>query len=188
MMATREPGGPGRKRRWPGWLLAGLVAAGLSAVAIYVFNPHGTASRDYGARLWGRTTLDVPGEAMEPTLPRGYQLVVDASAYRRRPPGRDDLLVYLGPDGPRVGRVVAGPGKRVAIRLGDVFVDDELLPPPEGVDVPTGAGPGRDLPETQVPPGHVFVLADNRDVGGDSRETGPVPRRVWVGRVVAVRR
>ena len=59
---------------------------------------------------------------------------------------------------------------------------------PDGVPVPTGPGPGRDLPETRVPAAHVFVLADNRGLGQDSRSSGPVPAGRWVGRVVAVRR
>ncbi|GGA78117.1 hypothetical protein GCM10011521_15600 [Arenimonas soli] len=176
------------RRRPAAWLLAAALACAAVAVAMYLINPLGTASADFGARLWGRTTLDMPSAAMEPTLAQGYELVVDAGAFRRGLPRTDDLLVYLGPDGPRVGRVVALPGQEVALRLGEVFVDGERQPAPAGVDVETGPGPGRDLPETRVPQGHVFVLVDNRDLGGDSRESGPVPAARWVGRVVAVRR
>lgn len=176
------------RRRPSAWLLAAALAGALLATAVYVINPFGTASRDYGARLWGRTTLDMPSAAMEPTLARGYELVVDTSALRSGPPLADDLLVYFGPDGPRVGRVVGLPGQEVALRLGELFVDGELMPAPAGVEVDTGPGPGRDLPETRVPEGHVFVLVDNRDLGGDSRESGPVPAGRWIGKVVAVRR
>lgn len=170
------------------WLLVAALACVVLAGAVYLLNPFGTASSDYGARLWGRTTLDMPTAAMEPTLAKGYELVVDTSAFRRGRPQADDLLVYFGPDGPRVGRVVGLPGQRVALRLGELFVDDELQPAPAGVDVETGPGPGRELAETRVPAGHVFVLVDNRALGGDSRETGPVPARRWIGKVVAVRR
>lgn len=176
------------KRRKAAWLLLAAALGVLLVAGIYVANPLGTASRDLSARLWGRATMLVPSRAMEPTLLPGYELEVDTSAYRRQTPGRGDLLVYFSADGPRIGRVVALPGERVAIRLGDVFVDDELQAAPEGVQVPTGPGPGRELPETSVPDAHVFVLADNRDFGGDSRDAGPVPANRWVGRVVAVRR
>ncbi|GAB2652454.1 signal peptidase I [Arenimonas aestuarii] len=181
--------GPARtsKRRPATWLFAAALAGAL-AVAAYLINPLGTASSDYGARLWGRTTLAMPSGAMEPTLVEGYELVVDTRAFRSSPPQADDLLVYQGPQGPRVGRVVAGPGQQVALRLGELFVDGEMMPAPAGVDVEVGAGAGRDLPETPVPPGHVFVLVDHRDLGGDSRESGPVPARQWIGKVVAVRR
>lgn len=177
-----------RPARWIGLALALASLAGLIVAGVYFANPSGTASRDLGARLWGSATLSVPTAAMEPTIPAGYELVVDTSVYGKRLPERDELLVYFSDDGPRVGRVVAGPGQSVALRLGDLFVDGELMKGPEGVDIPTGAGPGRDLEETRVPDGHVFVLADNRDLGADSRQHGPVPARRWIGRVVAVRR
>lgn len=174
--------------RWIGVSVALAGLAGLVLAGMYFANPSGTASRDFGARIWGRATLSVPSATMAPTLRPGYELVVDTSAFGTRAPRPDELLVYFAQGGPRVGRVVAGPGQSVALRLGDVFVDGELMKAPAGVDVPTGAGPGRDLQETRVPTGHVFVLADNRDLGGDSREHGPVPAERWIGRVVAVRR
>ena len=176
------------KRRPSAWLLVAALVFGVLAAAVYLVNPFGTASRDYGARLWGRTTLDMPSAAMAPTLAKDYELVVDTSAFSSSSPVADDLLVYFGPDGPRVGRVVGLPGQEVALRLGELFVDGELMPAPAGVDVQTGPGSGRDMPETRVPPGHVFVLVDNRDLGGDSRESGPVPAGRWIGKVVSVRR
>ncbi len=182
-----QPGKLRRTRRWAWFAVAALLLGGTIA-AVYVGNPLGTASPDFSARLWGRTTLTVPSRAMEPTLLAGYELEVDTRALRGRQPDRGDLLVYSSAEGPRVGRVVALQGQSVALRLGEVFVDGELQPAPAGVTIETGPGPGRDLPETRVPEGHVFVLVDNRALGGDSRDSGPVPSRLWVGRVVAVRR
>lgn len=175
-------------RRWPRRTLAVVTMAALAVVVAWAINPFNTASRDLGARLWGRMAIAVPDGGMEPTLPAGYELVVDTRAYRRAAPAPGDLLVYLQDREPRVGRVVAGPGQTVALRLGDVFVDGQLQPAPEGLDVPTGLGPGRDLADTPVPPDHAFVLGDARDHVRDSRHHGPVPRQRWVGKVVAVRR
>lgn len=41
-----------------------------------------------------------------------------------------------------------------------------------------------DAPEVVVPPGHVFLLSDNRDAAADSRELGPWPLARLLGRVV----
>ena len=41
-----------------------------------------------------------------------------------------------------------------------------------------------DAPEVVVPPGHVFLLADNRDAASDSRDLGPQPLTSLRGRVV----
>lgn len=182
-----QPGKLSRKK-WRTRLVVAALLVCATAAGIYVGNPLGTASQALGARLWGRTTLTVPSTAMEPTLLAGYELEVDTHALRGGQPDLGDLLVYSAAEGPRIGRVVALPGQTVALRLGEVFVDGERQPAPAGVDVETGPGPGRDLPETRVPKDHVFVLVDNRDLGGDSREAGPVPAQRWVGRVVAVRR
>ena len=49
-------------------------------------------------------------------------------------------------------------------------------------------GRAPDAPEVVVPAGHVFLLADNRDAATDSRDLGPQPLSVIMGRVVRCNR
>jgi signal peptidase I len=72
---------------------------------------------------------------------------------------------------------------------GDVYWENNgpvryriLLGPPD----PNGPEPIEDMPETKVPPGHCFVLGDNRNRSLDSRTLGPIPLADVVGRVDCV--
>jgi len=147
----------------------------------------------------------IPSKAMYPTLLVGDQIFVDKvhrAPHRgdivvfRYPP--DPALDY-------VKRVVALPGDKVAISDGRLSVNDVELPLeryqedcPKGPDgftayeeaipcvlsketldgrkygIGTQAVLGKFGPIV-VPPGHVFVLGDNRDNSSDSRVWGPVP-------------
>ena len=48
------------------------------------------------------------------------------------------------------------------------------------------AGPGDNVAQFTVAPGHVFVMGDNRDDSADSRLWGVVPRELVVGRAMFV--
>lgn len=100
-----------------------------------------------------------------------------------------------------VKRVVGVPGDTVSIRAGQVSVNGQPLPesathrywnalcPDTGSALANSvaASPSRTaLPEVTVPPGHYFVMGDNRSPGGslDSRAFGPVDVRDISARAV----
>lgn len=99
--------------------------------------------------------------SMQPALQPGDRLLVDLSEYRALAPRCGDVIVLADPEDRRRWLV-----KRVAAVAGEPF--------------PVAPVPGDD---DRVPPQHVFVLADDRAAGRDSRSFGPVPIAWIVGRV-----
>ncbi|WP_220502733.1 signal peptidase I [Microbispora sp. H10885] len=120
--------------------------------------------------------VDLVGRSMEPAYRDGDRLLVR----RSRRPRADDVVVFFNPlaaagSTGRPGR--AWMVKRVVAVAGEP-VPEEVAAAGERVAGGDGAGSPR------VPPGHMVVLGDNRGHSLDSRQLGPVPVGLVLGRVV----
>ncbi|PSJ39370.1 signal peptidase I [Allosphingosinicella deserti] len=139
-------------------------------------------------RLYYRSFY-IPAESMNPLLLKNDRLVADMRAREVR---RGDIIVLAVGDSMYVKRVAALPGDRVAMR-GGIFVLNgtpvrqrfvrqegeyrryaERFPGEvaEHEIYDKGEQLFDEMRERAVPPGHLFVLGDNRDMSADSR----VPR------------
>ncbi|MGP0051513.1 MAG: signal peptidase I [Solirubrobacteraceae bacterium] len=79
-----------------------------------------------------------------------------------------------------IKRVVAVGGDRVSIVDGHVFLNgvEEKAPYAQPCNTPGFC----DFPQTiTIPPGHYFMMGDNRDESDDSRFWGPVPQKWIIG-------
>jgi signal peptidase I len=151
----------------------------------------------------------IPSRSMEPTLDVGDRVVVNRLSYRLGAPQRGQVVVFLRQTGGRaaapespvswvrravaqglggappgsedlIKRVVAGPGEVVQGGQGRVWVNGRALVEPylRAGSFTSDFGPLR------VPPGHYWVMGDNREDSSDSRVFGPIPRSALVGRAV----
>jgi signal peptidase I len=104
-----------------------------------------------------------------------------------------DVVVFQPPPAAEVGpaegeyvkRCVAVAGERVEMRNRRLFVNGEPRVEPYVLHGDAGTDPRRDnFDALTVPPGHIFVLGDNRDYSHDSRFWGPLPLNLVHGRAL----
>lgn len=145
--------------------------------------------------------FQIPTGSMEPTLLIGDFLLVNKMAYTRpvlplegailprKPVERGSIVVFKYPKDLTkdfVKRVIALEGESVEVRDKQVLVNGRPLEEPYKVHIDSHVNSRNDFynyddvirdnygPVT-VPPGHVFVMGDNRDNSMDSRYWGFLP-------------
>jgi signal peptidase I len=118
------------------------------------------------------TRILVQSISMQPTLYESDRVLVNKLAYILGSPTRKDVIVFNPPlpdmDEPYIKRIIGLPGDVVRISNGQVFVNDLPLQETYLAAPPSYAG------SWSVPPGHVFVLGDNRNNSYDSHYWGVV--------------
>lgn len=141
-------------------------------------------------RFFVLTLVQVKGRSMLPTLTNG-SLVLMLHGKR---PRRGQIVICHYPNRWRdkrhllrqnfVKRVIAVPGETIWIEDGVVYIDGRTLQEsyldPARNHIPRTLAP-RTLAEDEY-----FVMGDNRDASNDSRQVGPIPRRLLVGRACLV--
>lgn len=165
-----------RRRLLIEYLIIAVLAVGLALlVQAYVVKPY-----------------RIPSPSMETTLQPGDRVFVNRFIYHFRDVRRGDIVVFHAPGSGAVliKRVVGLPGDTITLRAGRVLVNDHPLDEPyvRRLDgrvaatepFPTGEPWSLAAPYT-VPTDSYFMMGDNRENSGDSREFGPVPRDSIIG-------
>ena len=162
-------------------------------------------------RTWGVQAFKIPSGSMIPTLLIGDHLLVSKSSYGISlpfsgrvaiplgDPERGDIVVFRFPedrDKDFIKRIVALPGETVQVSNKEVFINGKKLDDSWGhytdrIILPPGVQPRDNFGPVTVPPGHYFVMGDNRDQSYDSRfwfhgRGGFVPRQDILGRAFII--
>lgn len=131
-----------------------------------------------------------PGvEAMEPTLSTGEAFLLDFNEYEHKEPQIGEVVAHYfnGQKGLYINRIIAIGGDKVRIQDGQVYVNDALLEEDYVMSAHNEKEVSRTMNELFIPENHFFVMGDNRDKSlGDSRFSGPIPRKNIKGRVKGI--
>lgn len=148
----------------------------------------------------------IPSESMRDTLLVGDFLFVTKLDYGAklpfthirlpglRSPRRGDIIVFQYPPDPSqdyIKRCIGTGGETVEISHKQVSVDGKLLVEPYTRhtgwdDQPASFSPRDNFPAHTVPPGHLFMMGDNRENSADSRFWGYVPMDLVKGRALFI--
>ncbi len=152
----------------------------------------------------------IPSRSMEPTLTVGQRVLVNRIGMRFGEPHVGEVVVFHPPVGAEqeqcgaanqgrhspsacsqpltqedtsvnfIKRVVAGPGDTIYIHEGHAIVNGK--PESDSYIRPCGIGSECNFPTPiRIPPGHWFMMGDNRGESDDSRYWGPVPTGWIIG-------
>ncbi len=127
----------------------------------------------------------IPSASMEPTLKVGDRVLVNKLSYDFHDVRRGDIVVFGSPpgeDNPQIKdlikRVIGLPNDSVEGRDGRVYINGNPLKEPY---LPAGTSTSTFGPE-KVPPGHLWVMGDNRSNSKDSRFFHTISENLVVGR------
>lgn len=130
--------------------------------------------------------IDVDGISMNYTLLDRERMLVEKVSLWFHQPERGEIMIvyYPGYTQSCVKRVIGLPGETVEIRNGETYIDGERINEDAYLFEPMFY----DMAPVKVPEDSVFVMGDNRNSSGDSRDpdVGSIPCNKIVGRVVAV--
>lgn len=132
---------------------------------------------------------EVKGNSMEPSFQNNEYIITDKISYRFKEPHRGDVIIFKAPVNPDVDyikRIIALPGEQVMVQNGEVYVNNTRLIE-SYIDTLTPLFPGSTMQESTpitVPEGDYFVMGDNRSHSSDSREFGPIDKKLIIGRAV----
>ena len=151
----------------------------------------------------------IPSGSMEPTLAIGQRVLVDRVSKHFTSFHRGDIVVFKPPKGadsetqcgdpnkppdepcPKptpqksdtnfIKRIIGLPGDRLKVIKGHAYINGKELNEP--YIRPDASCPICNEPrEITIPPGHLFMMGDNRGESDDSRDWGPVPKGWIIGK------
>ena len=123
------------------------------------------------------TGIRITDPGMSPTLYPGDVILFDKLSMYLSMPKRGEAYAFRSDSGTGIGRIVALPGDRVAIKGGKVYISGYLLD--ESAYTPTGSW---DMDEITLKQGEFFIMPDDRESGMQDVAAMRVKQERLIGR------
>jgi signal peptidase I len=142
------------------FLLGSAASAGIAFAAVRVIHPMKVELPYIRPILSERFRQFLAPDPLSPSsrVP-SVAIHIDRIAYRFKTPQRFDVVAYRGSSGLILGRIVALSGETVELRRGELVIDGRVWSEP--YIAPEFEAPAS-LPAALIPPGHYFVLPEDR--------------------------
>ncbi|WP_411823021.1 signal peptidase I [Leptospira sp. 'Mane'] len=137
--------------------------------------------------------LEVSNSYMEPGFPKGKTVYINKLTSAKSFLVGDVVLAKSPMDENSyiLARILGKPGDEVSISAREAYrngnlVSEEIFPKPKSWNLPVLPSGKTESDEKQkliVPEKTFFLLCDNREIGIDSRELGPIPESLIIGKV-----
>ena len=132
--------------------------------------------------------ISVKGFSMEDTLHDKEQLIMEKISYKFGEPKRFDIVILMpygkDIDEHYVKRVIGLPGETIEIKEGLIYINGKLLKEDYGKEIILDGGVASE--PISLCEDEYFVMGDNRNDSGDSRDEGigPIKKELIEGKVV----
>jgi len=142
----------------------------------------------------------IPSESMEDTLLVGDFLFANKLVYGPklpfvgwhlpsiREPRPGDIIIFKYPGDEKtdyIKRCVAVEGQTVELKGTGLYVDGKLVDE-DYTKYILGDRPSQQFGPYTVPDGYIFMMGDNRDNSADSRQWGPLAKRLVTGKAMFI--
>jgi len=164
----------------------------------------------YFLRSWYETKLDIDtvviiallirliiqpfsvfGSSMEPNFHNHQYIIINAISYRLHSPARGDIIVFKYPYNKNknyIKRIIGLPKERIQIKNNQVYIynsehpDGFVLNENYLIKGTKTTPHNKEFSDITLKDNEYYVLGDNRESSSDSRDWGPLPKDLIIGK------
>ncbi len=135
--------------------------------------------------------FSVYGSSMEPNFHNQEYIIVNEISYQMHKPSRGDVIVFKFPQNKNkiyIKRIIGLPGEHIVVKDNEVTIYNQDYP--SGIDLRESYIPSEtktlprnnDYSDITLRDNEYYVMGDNREASSDSREWGPLPSDLIIGK------